>query len=57
VLRFDPSFAGLAAAGIPLVLLGRFLAVTGPVLTWGGLRGGILIALALSLPEVAKSHR
>jgi CPA1 family monovalent cation:H+ antiporter len=70
VLRFDPSFAGLAAASIPLVLLARFLAVAGPVLllqgrqefvrgtipvlTWGGLRGGISIALALSLPEVAE---
>jgi CPA1 family monovalent cation:H+ antiporter len=69
VLRFEPAFAGLAAASIPLVLLGRFLAVaipisvlqsrqtfvpgTIPVLTWGGLRGGISIALALSLPEVA----
>jgi monovalent cation:H+ antiporter, CPA1 family len=68
VLRFDASFAWLAAASIPLVLLGRFLAVsipvlalqarqnfvrgTIPVLTWGGLRGGISIALALSLPEV-----
>jgi CPA1 family monovalent cation:H+ antiporter len=69
VLRFEPAFAGLAAASIPLVLLGRFLAVaipisvlqsrqtfvpgTIPVLTWGGLRGGISIALALYLPEVA----
>ena len=68
VLRFDASFAWLAAASIPLVLLARFLAVsipvlalqarqhfvrgTIPVLTWGGLRGGISIALALSLPEV-----
>jgi len=70
VLRFDPSFTGLAAASIPLVLMARFLAVAGPVLmlqgrqefvrgtipvlTWGGLRGGISIALALSLPEVAE---
>lgn len=70
VLRFEPAFAWLAAASIPLVLLARFLAVsipvialqsrqffvpgTIPVLTWGGLRGGISIALALSLPEVAE---
>ena len=70
VLRFDPSFAWLAVASVPLVLLARFLAVsipvavlrsrqkfvrgTIPVLTWGGLRGGISIALALSLPEVAE---
>lgn len=68
VLRFDPGFAGLAAAAIPLALLGRLAAVSGPVvalrpwldfgpgtvrlLTWGGLRGGISVALALSLPEV-----
>jgi CPA1 family monovalent cation:H+ antiporter len=69
VLRFEPAFALLAVASIPLVLAGRLLAVavpvnalrsaqvfatgTIPVLTWGGLRGGISIALALSLPEVA----
>jgi monovalent cation:H+ antiporter, CPA1 family len=69
VLRFEPAYALLAIASIPLVLTGRFLAVaipvgalrsghvfapgTIPVLTWGGLRGGISIALALSLPEVA----
>ncbi len=51
---------------IPLVLFARLVAVTGPiavlnyrkefprsmvrVLTWGGLRGGISVALALSIP-------
>jgi Na+:H+ antiporter len=68
VLRLNPSFGWLAAAAVPLVLGARFVAVsvpvlalsgthsfvrgTIPVLTWGGLRGGISIALALSLPEV-----
>ncbi|BBK42814.1 sodium:proton antiporter [Allostella vacuolata] len=67
VLAFAPSLAWIGLAAIPLVLVARFLAVAGPVailsrrqsfapgtvaiLTWGGIRGGISIALALSLPE------
>lgn len=67
ILRYDPSFIWLALMTIPLALAGRFVAVSGPVLlmsakskfvrgtipvlTWGGLRGGISVALALSLPE------
>jgi CPA1 family monovalent cation:H+ antiporter len=59
----------LAVIAIPVVLVARFVSVgtplmllglrreytTGaiPVLTWGGLRGGISVALALSLPDVA----
>ena len=67
VLRFNPTLLWLAALAIPIVLFARFVAVAGPiqalstrsrfvrgtipVLTWGGLRGGISVALALSLPE------
>lgn len=67
ILRFDVAhlLAGLIA--IPIVLLARFISVGSaiailkpfrdftrgavPVLTWGGLRGGISVALVLTLPE------
>ena len=47
-------FARLCAVSIPIFLLSRFRAFTQgaiPVLTWGGLRGGISVALVLSLPD------
>jgi CPA1 family monovalent cation:H+ antiporter len=66
ILEFGRSHLLAAFLAIPLVLFARFLAVWGPIqvlrkrmgydrftiglLTWGGLRGGISIALALSLP-------
>ncbi len=70
VLSFPDKIVWLMVAAIPLVLLARFVAVSlpisvlgirqeftagaVPVLTWGGLRGGISVALALSLPAVAE---
>ena len=70
VLRFEPAFGWLMAVAVPLALVARLAAVSGPVLlmgrfrsflrgtipvlTWGGLRGGISVALALSIPEVAE---
>ncbi len=46
--------ARAAAVGLPIAVLSRIAPFTRgafPILVWGGLRGGISIALALSLPE------
>jgi CPA1 family monovalent cation:H+ antiporter len=48
--------ARVAAVGLPIAVRSRFAPFTKgafPILVWGGLRGGISIALALSLPEGA----
>jgi CPA1 family monovalent cation:H+ antiporter len=69
VLRFEPLALLAAGAAIPIVLAARLFAVALPPLlfvwsnlmsvynvpfmTWAGIRGGISVALALSLPDSA----
>jgi len=66
IVEFTSTSALLGAIAIPLVLLARWISVSipltvlarwrpipvgaRPILTWSGLRGGISVALALSLP-------
>jgi CPA1 family monovalent cation:H+ antiporter len=67
VIAFSRSLLAAGLLAVPVVLFARWVSVAGPVLlmrrrwkfqrgevtllTWGGLRGGISVALALSLPN------
>lgn len=68
VLPFSPELIAIGIGAIVISLISRLTSIAGPVLltprlkqhavvtlslmTWGGLKGGISIALALSLPDI-----
>jgi monovalent cation:H+ antiporter, CPA1 family len=73
VLDLSPTYVAAGVVAVPMVLVARWASVAPlvrvlrfwersrqtavAVLTWGGLRGGISIALALSLPGVSGTSR
>ena len=72
VLAYTKAFVLLGLLAIPVVLAARFISISVPIsilglfeqfspgairiLTWGGLRGGISVALALSIPPAPERN-